>query len=91
MARNAPRNALEREFFETRTRSNVRSVGRVSSRSVVDKTHDIVTVSAIVDSSYPGWVWGACEGGDGGCRGHEPGNMLSLPWSSGQKRKATEH
>jgi len=33
----------------------------VSSRSVVDKTHDIVTVSAIVDSSNPGWVWGACE------------------------------
>ena len=65
MARNSPRNALGREFSETRTRSNVCSVGRVSSCSVVDKTHDIVTVSAIVDSSNPGWVWGACEGYDG--------------------------
>lgn len=90
MARNAPRNAPEREFFETRTRSNVRSVGRVSSRSVVDKTHDIVTVSAIVDSSYPGWVWGACEGDDGKqCHGQNDRESGSdrLPHGTGGHRR----
>src|SRR5262245_1823681 len=53
VARSAADQALERYFRQAGKGANMRRRSRLGSRGFVDKAHDIVAVSAIVDSGDP--------------------------------------